>query len=65
MTLSDSQKKATAKWNKNNLDRIQIVVKKGQKDIIKELANSHNESLNSYIVNAIKERAKKDNVFLN
>lgn len=60
--LSDAQKKATAKWNKENLDRIQIVVRKGQKKIIQELANSHNESLNSYIVKAIKERAKKDNI---
>lgn len=60
--LSDAQKKATAKWNKENLDRIQIVVRKGQKKIIRELANSHNESLNSYIVKAIKERAKKDNI---
>ena len=65
MTLvTDAQKKATLKWNKNNLDRIQLVVKKGQKDQIKKIAKKHNKSLNGYIIDAIKEYMKKDNIDL-
>ena len=38
MKTSESQKKASRKWNANNLDRIYITVRKGQKDIIQEIA---------------------------
>lgn len=60
MTLSDAKKRANTKWNKNNLDRIQIVVRKGGKKVIKELAKTNGESLNAYILNAIKLRAKNE-----
>lgn len=64
MTLSEAQKRANLKWNKDNIDRIQLVVRKGQKQIIKELAEKHGESLNAYIVNSVKERAKLDGIIL-
>ena len=38
------------KFQKENYDRIQILVKKGVKDIIKEKANSENLSVNKYII---------------
>jgi uncharacterized protein (DUF1778 family) len=59
MTLTKAQKKATAKWNKANLDRIQLVVKKGEKDNIKRAAQMNGQSLNSYIVSAIHEKMAK------
>ena len=62
--LTDAHKRATSKWNKNNLDRIQLVVKKGQKEKIKEIARKYNKSLNAYITDAIKEYLKKDNIEL-
>lgn len=64
MTLSEAQKRANLKWNKDNIDRIQLVVRKGQKQKIKELAEKHGESLNAYIVNSVKERAKLDGIIL-
>lgn len=64
MSLSEAQRRANEKWNKENIDRIQLVVRRGQKQAIKSLADAHNESLNAYIVNAVKERAKSDGVDL-
>lgn len=60
MPLSESKKKANKKWDKANLDRIQLVTKKGTKDQIKHLADEHNESLNAYIINSVKKRAKEE-----
>lgn len=59
MPLTEAQKRATSKWNKNNLDRIQVVVKKGEKEIIKSFAKEHGLSLNSFICQAIKEKMAK------
>ena len=41
------------KWNKNNYDRIQLTVPKGEKDIIKAHADKKGESLNGFISRAI------------
>ena len=64
MTLSESRKKANKKWNDKNLkekyDRIQLVVKKGSKQIIEEAAKANNESVNGYIKNAVKLKIKAD-----
>lgn len=43
------------KFQKENYDRIQILVKKGVKDIIKEKANSENLSVNKYIIGLIEK----------
>lgn len=58
--LSESQRKASRKWNDNNLERLYVTVKKGQKDIIKQVAESKGESLNGYIVKAIQKRIDED-----
>lgn len=60
MSLSESKKKANTKWNKANLDRIQLVAKKGTKEKIRELATSNGESVNAYILNSVKKRAKEE-----
>lgn len=49
-----------AKYNAKTYDRIQIVVHKGQKEVIKSHADKHNKSLNGFIVDAIEEQIKKD-----
>lgn len=46
------------KFQKENYDRIQILVKKGVKDIIKEKANSENLSVNKYIIGLIEKDIK-------
>lgn len=55
-----AQQKATRKWNENNLDRLYINVPKGQKDIIKAIAESKGESLNSYVGKAIQKQLEED-----
>lgn len=60
MALSEAKKRANVKWNKANLDRIQLVVKKGIKKQLKQLAENQHESLNLYIFNAVKKRALEE-----
>ena len=43
------------KWNANNYDQLRVIVKKGEKDIIKAYAESKGMSLNGYINKLIKE----------
>ena len=49
----DSQKEATARYNKKAYDRINIIVKKGQRDIIKNFAASQGKSLNRFVLDAV------------
>lgn len=53
MKYSDAQKEATARYNKKTYDRINIIVKKGQRQIIKEFATSQGKSLNRFILDAV------------
>ena len=53
MAYSDAQKEATARYNKKAYDRIDVVVKKGQRQIIKDFAASQGKSLNRFICDAI------------
>lgn len=49
----DSQKEATARYNKKAYDRINVIVKKGQREVIKAYAASQGKSLNRFICDAI------------
>lgn len=53
MAYSDSQKEATARYNKKAYDRIDVIVKKGQRQLIKEFAFRQGKSLNRFICDAI------------
>ena len=53
MAYSDSQKEATARYNKKAYDRIEIKVKKGRKREIVAYAASKNKSVNQFIVELI------------
>lgn len=53
MAYSDAQKEATARYNKKAYDRIDVIVKKGQRQIIKDFAASQGKSLNRFICDAI------------
>ncbi len=48
------------KWNKENYDRIEIIVPKGKKDQIKAAADARGESVNSYINKAVDERMERE-----
>jgi len=43
------------KWNANNYDQLRVLVKKGEKDIIKAYAESKGMSLNGYVNKLIKD----------
>ena len=56
---SDAQKEATARYNKKAYDRIDVIVKKGQRQIIKDFAASQGKSLNKFICDAIEYQMNK------
>ena len=49
-------------WLRNNKERINLVVDKGMKDVIKSHAEQKNQSVNEYINQAIDEAIEKDSV---
>ena len=48
------------KWQQENKERINLVVDKGSKAIIKAHADTHGESLNAFINRAITETMERD-----
>lgn len=60
MAYSNSQKEATARYNKKAYDRIDVIVPKGQRQIIKDFAASKGKSLNRFICDAIDAEMNKE-----
>ena len=60
MAYSDAQKEATARYNKKAYDRIDIVVPKGKRQIIKDFAASQGKSLNRFICDAIDHQMNRE-----
>ena len=58
---SDAQKEATARYNKKTYDRIELIVKKGQRQIIKDYAASQGKSLNRFVCDLIEAEMNKEN----
>ena len=56
-----SQKAATAKYNAKAYDRLNVVVKKGMKPLIKELAENMDMSTNALIIYALEKVAQENN----
>ena len=56
---SDAQKEATARYNKKSYDRINIIVKKGRRQIIKDYAAGQGKSLNRFICDLIDAEMNK------
>ncbi len=59
MKYSDAQKEATARYNKKTYDRINIIVRKGQRQLIKDYAASQGKSLNRFILDAVEKEIAK------
>lgn len=53
MAYTEAQKEATARYNKKNYDRIDVVVPKGKRERIKAFAAAHGTSVNKLINDAI------------
>lgn len=58
--MGKASTKAQNKYINKKYDRINLVVPKGNKDIIKEHASTKNESINAFINRAIKETIQND-----
>ncbi len=56
---SDAQKEATARYNKKAYERIELFVKKGQKQVIKDFAASQDKSLNRFILDLVEAEMNK------
>ena len=59
MKYSDAQKEATARYNKKTYDRINIIVKKGQRQVIKDFAEKQGKSLNRFICDLVDAELNK------
>ncbi len=60
MAISESQRKAVAKYNAKAYDEIKVRVSKGNKDIIKAHAEGKGESINGFVNRAINETMERD-----
>ena len=60
VAIRDSQKRAVAKYNAANYDRVELRLEKGQKDVVKAHAEAQGESLNAFINRAIGFTIEKD-----
>lgn len=55
MAISDAQKRAVAKYNAANYDRIEIKVPKGRKADVEACAKSKGESVNGLVNSLLRE----------
>lgn len=60
MAVSKAQQASVNKYVKSNYDRINVTMPKGEKEIIQGYAAFHGESVNGFIVQAIRERIERD-----
>lgn len=60
MAVSKKQQACVNKYVKNNYDRINFTVPKGQKDVIKQAAENAGESVNAYIYEAVRRRMEQE-----
>lgn len=60
---SDAQRKAVAKYNAANYDRIELRVEKGKKDIIKAHADLMGETVNGFVNRAINQAIEIDKTY--
>ena len=59
--VSEAQRRAVAKYNAANYDRVELRLDKGRKEAVKAHAETHGESLNAFINRAITETMERDN----
>lgn len=60
MAVSKANQRAVNKYKKNNYDRIEITVPKGQRGVFQTRASARGESVNAFITRAIQEAIERD-----
>lgn len=58
---SEAQRRATAKYNAANYDRVELRLDKGKKEVVRAYAESRGESLNAFVNRAIDKVMMEDN----
>ena len=57
---SKAQQKAVNKYMKENYDRVNLTMAKGKKEMIRNCAERHGESVNAFINRAVDEALERD-----
>lgn len=60
MPVPKANQRAVNKYKKNNYDRIEITVPKGQRSVFQAHATARGESVNGFITRAIQEAMERD-----
>lgn len=60
MAVSKANQRAVNKYVKNNYDRINVTIPKGQREVIQSHAEKQGESVNAFIRRAINETMECD-----
>mgnify|MGYP001853397340 FL=1 len=60
LALSEARKRANAKYNAKAYEQVPFRVKRGQKQVLKDIAEEYGESLNGYIKKAVQAKIKSD-----
>ena len=55
-----NQRKYQQEYNKKNYDRMEILMKKGKKEEIKEAAKTAKQSVSEYVMQAVNDRMDRD-----
>lgn len=61
MPVPKANQRAVAKYTKNHYDEIKIRPQKGERERIKQHADSRGESVNAFIIRAINAQIERDN----
>ena len=61
MPVTKAEQRATAKYKKNNYDRMEVLLSKGRKAELQTHASGKGESLNGFVNRAIDETVERDN----
>lgn len=64
MALTSAKKRANQKYVAKTYEQLKVLVKKGQKEVIKDFAHSNGLSINAYVNKLIKEDMERNNVSL-
>ena len=60
MANPDAQREATARYNRKTYERVELRVKKGQKEVIQKAAKDAGKSLNRYMDLVAKDLGRDD-----
>ena len=57
---TEARKASNAAWDAANLDRMSVAAPRGTKPAIKDAASAAGQSINAYILDAVRQRMERD-----